>query len=190
MKFTFSHRGEAFLMMMRSLLREHASEIFPFRMIDNVYLPEVLRGRFSVQGTPIYKRTATWCQPNVWLSSVIWNRVMANFETSVSLIMECRPLSTAHPACSPLADLTVCPFFSLRGMPIDAPHLKLLLSRTPQLSTLLRVRVFYYPQGPVEAACVILDPTIWGRRYYYRPTNRSTFTTITGTFICQHDPAC
>lgn len=59
MKFTFSHRGEAFLMMMRSLLREHASEIFPFRMIDNVYLPEVLRGRFSVQGTPIYKRTAT-----------------------------------------------------------------------------------------------------------------------------------
>lgn len=67
---------------------------------------------------------------------------MANFETSVSLIMECRPLSTAHPACSPLADLTVCPFFSLRGMPIDAPHLKLLLSRTSTLRFHISCRRF------------------------------------------------
>ena len=67
---------------------------------------------------------------------------MANFETSVSLIMECRPLSTAHSACTPLANLTVCPFFYGRGMPTDAPHLKPLLSRTSTLLLLNSCREF------------------------------------------------
>lgn len=205
MKFTFSHRGESSWWWCDSSWEEHAWTITPFHLIDNAYLPEVLQGCFSVQGTPIYIRTSTWCQPNVWLSSVIWNRVMANFETSVSLIMECRPLSTAHSACTPLANLTVCPFFYGRGMPTDAPHLKPLLSRTSTLLLLNSCREFIIfscrhtsiidvaPGSTFISllsgdplAGVIPDPTTFGRRYYYRPTNWATYWSLLIDFRNYH----
>ena len=203
MKFTFSHRGESSWWWCDSSWEEHAWTITPFHLIDNAYLPEVLQGCFSVQGTPIYIRTSTWCQPNVWLSSVIWNRVMANLETSVSLIMECRPLSTAHHACAPLANLTVCPFFTVvacqlmlhisnyyslvhplflfksREVIIFSCRHTSIIDVAPD-STLLSL----LSGGPL--AGVIPDPTTFGRRYYYRLTNWATYWSLLIDFCNYH----